>query len=115
MDLACALCCESPRTALGRGRAHTCDGHVADALLVHGGHQDHGLRRHHHSGWQRLEHTEDDHGVTGEPSTQGNRHTLVAGRGECLGYGAVPELWPTDTSEGNVVPGSKQVLSGPQG
>ena len=49
--------------------ARTCDGHVADTLLVHGGHQDHRLRRHHHGSRQRLEHTKDDHGVTEEHST----------------------------------------------
>lgn len=43
----------------------TCDGHVADALLVHGGHEDHGLRRHHHGSRERLKHTEHDHGVRG--------------------------------------------------
>lgn len=60
------------RSARAGGAARTCDGHVADALLVHGGHQDHGLRRHHHGSRQRLQHTEDDHRVTEEHGT--HRH-----------------------------------------
>lgn len=39
------------------GAARTCDGHIADALLVHGRHQDHGLRLHHHGSGQCLEDT----------------------------------------------------------
>lgn len=31
---------------------HSCDGHVANALLVHSWHQDHRLWRHHHGSWQ---------------------------------------------------------------
>lgn len=39
------------------GAARTCDGHVADTLLVHGWHQYHGLGLHHHRSWQWLEDT----------------------------------------------------------
>lgn len=36
--------------------AHTCNGHIANTLLVHGWHQDHRLRWHHHGSWERLKH-----------------------------------------------------------
>lgn len=77
--------------------ARTCDGHVAYALLVHGGHQDHRLRRHHDGGWQRLEYTKYNHGVIGVHSTHRNGHpdtVLVEGPGE-------PRL-PDIGSDGNV-------------
>lgn len=74
----CLHPCHHPTepTCPGRGRAaRTCDGHIADTLLVHGGHQDHGLRWHDHGCWQRLKHTKDDHVVTEKHTTHQNHPT----------------------------------------
>lgn len=53
----------------------TCDGHVADALLVNGGHQDHGLRRHHHGGRQGLQHIK---AITGSQQTPAHTNPSLA-------------------------------------
>lgn len=74
-----------PLTPPGEGpreedAAPTCDGHVADALLVHGGHQDHGLRRHHHGRRERLKHTEHGHGVRGHATRKTSSCSLAPKR-----------------------------------
>lgn len=59
----------------------TCNGHIAHALLVHGGHQDHRLRWHHHGSRQRLKDMKDDPGVTAAHTHTQPRRKRLGGDG----------------------------------
>lgn len=85
----CSKALPAERHRKGWG-SHTCEGYVANTLLVHSGHQDHGLRRHHHGSRQRLKHTKVNPGVTEERITHQNptashpAKAVLRGTARCL-------------------------------